>query len=86
MFALRMKELRERIDEIDIRILRLLEERMTVVDEIAEIKKSNNLEIEDREREEEIVKNKKSRILKKEEIEKIFNKIIEVSKEREVRL
>ncbi|MFQ5891240.1 MAG: chorismate mutase [Candidatus Methanofastidiosia archaeon] len=81
-----MKELRERIDEIDIRILRLLEERMTVVDEIAEIKKSNNLEIEDREREEEIVKNKKSRILKKEEIEKIFNKIIEVSKEREVRL
>ncbi len=49
-----MDDLREKIDELDRKILELIAERFRVVREIAEYKKQHNLPIEDKEREEAI--------------------------------
>ncbi|MCT1796769.1 chorismate mutase [Helcococcus kunzii] len=46
-----LEKQREKIDEIDKEIVRLFEERMKVVVEVAQIKKENNLEIFDSSRE-----------------------------------
>jgi len=46
-----IRECRERIDSIDAELIRLLDERMRVAEEIAEIKKAEGLPVEDRIRE-----------------------------------
>lgn len=77
-----LKELREKIDEIDRQLLLLLEQRMLIVDEIRKIKHNQGLPIEDPEREKK-VKNKKSSVLSPSDIEQIFDIIMSIAKHRQ---
>lgn len=54
---MRLKQLRDNIDEIDRQIIRLLEKRFDVVEEIAKLKKNQGLKIEDGDREADVLKN-----------------------------
>ena len=54
-----MKDLRQQIDQIDQKIIKLLAERMDLVKEIAKFKKTNKLPVKDKKREEELRKNLK---------------------------
>lgn len=76
-------ELRKEIDKIDGKMLELFEERMALVNEISKIKKKGNINILDKNREEEIlslVDNISKEDLKKYNSE-LFKKILELSKE-----
>ncbi|MBU7023685.1 MAG: chorismate mutase [Theionarchaea archaeon] len=77
-----LKELREKIDEIDRQLLLLLEQRMLIVDEIRKIKHDQGLPIEDLEREKK-VKNKRSSVLSPSDIEQIFDVIVSIAKHRQ---
>ena len=50
-----LKEIRERIDEIDDGISALFDKRMELVGEVAEYKRANGLPVSDRTRERDIV-------------------------------
>lgn len=80
----KLEEKRQKIEEIDKKIIRLLGERLDLVKEIGRIKKDNNLEIEDLKREEKIKeeykKIAKDLNLEPEELWQVFEKIIEWSK------
>lgn len=65
IIRLLMEKLREDIDKIDNGILQLVAKRMKPAKEIAEIKKNNNLPLEDKKREDELIK---SRIKKMKEL------------------
>jgi len=78
-----IKELRKKIDEIDREIVKLIEERVRIAKEIGEIKRMNGMEIEDTEREAEILDNVSSSILDREFTEYVFRKIIEYCKNEE---
>ena len=54
-----MKNIRQQIDQIDRKIIKLLAERMDLVKEIAKFKKTNKLAILDKKREEELKNNLK---------------------------
>ncbi len=75
-------ELRKQIDQLDERILELLEERSNIVLKIGEIKKKLNIETYQPDREREIIKNLKSRskILNNTSVESIWKEIIGASK------
>ncbi|MBF0345915.1 MAG: chorismate mutase [Nitrospirae bacterium] len=51
----KLKELRNQIDGIDKQMLNLLNDRVKIAIEIAEVKKENNLDFYDPEREEQII-------------------------------
>ncbi|ASJ17567.1 chorismate mutase [Pyrococcus kukulkanii] len=70
----RIKSLREQIDEIDREIIALLERRLEIARQIGEIKKSLGLPIEDKSREEEVLR-------RAGKFRPIFEKILEVSKD-----
>ena len=55
-----IKDLRDEIDEIDAKIISLLEKRFLVIDVIKRFKKNNNLKTFDANREQEILKKVKS--------------------------
>lgn len=77
-----LSSLRDQIDEIDSKILELFLERIDVCREVAEIKKSNDIPIENKKRESEILENIKS--LSGNDFsysEDLFKKIIEICKE-----
>ncbi|MFQ5815005.1 MAG: chorismate mutase [Candidatus Hydrothermarchaeaceae archaeon] len=77
-----LKELRDNIDEIDRRIIRLLEKRFEMVEEIAKLKQSHELEIEDGTREENVLKNWMNAADKIEPkfLEKVVGLVVEYSK------
>lgn len=75
---------RKKIDQIDSEITRLFEERMNVVLDVAEYKKENNLPIFHKGREEVVIKKNIDRLKNKDyknEIEKFYNSLMEVSRE-----
>ncbi|NHI92691.1 MAG: prephenate dehydratase [Candidatus Lokiarchaeota archaeon] len=77
-----IEELRKKISAIDERLVVLLDERISLVREIGNIKTKNSLPIIDKEREKEIYDNLSKIKLKNtsnEDIIKIFEKIIEIS-------
>lgn len=78
-----LEKQREKIDEIDKEIVRLFEERMKVVVEVAQIKKENNLEIFDSSREnlviEKVQKYLENEKLKK-YLEEFYKDLMNVSK------
>ncbi|TKX32570.1 chorismate mutase [Campylobacter aviculae] len=81
-----LKELRDKIDIVDDKILELLNERMAYVKIIGEIKKNHNKEIYYPKREKEILdrlKNKNLKNLDHDAIELIYNKIFAVSRDLE---
>ncbi|MBZ7963557.1 chorismate mutase [Campylobacter sp. 2457A] len=78
-----LKELRDKIDIVDDKILELLNERMTYVKIIGEIKKKHNKEIYYPKREKEILdrlKNKNLKNLDHDAIELIYDKIFAVAR------
>ncbi len=57
-----LEESRKKIDEIDMQLMKLFEERMKVVVDVAMYKKENNLEIFQAEREKEVVQKNVDRV------------------------
>ena len=53
-----MKEIREKIDEIDWRILKLISERFALLPDVLKYKIENNLPIKDNKREKEVIKDR----------------------------
>jgi chorismate mutase/prephenate dehydratase len=84
MPELDLGKIRTRIDSIDKELVKLLEERMEIVEDVIRYKKANNMKIFDSKREEEVIKKNTDRVkdqaLKK-YIEKMLNDIMSVSKE-----
>ena len=78
----KINELRNKIDEYDDKILTLVTKRLEISDKIGSIKKKSNLEILDKNRENEIICRlaKKFKMLKKEHIKSIFNQIFNISR------
>ena len=78
----KINELRNKIDEYDDKILTLVTKRLEISDKIGSIKKKSNLEILDKNRENEIISRlaKKFKMLKKDHIKSIFNQIFNVSR------
>lgn len=83
---MKLLELRNRIDEIDKDILRLLELRFQVVKEIGAYKKANNLPILDANREKEVLEMRKALLVNQDNwphFESLFKLIMKVSKDLE---
>ena len=77
-------ELRSKIDKIDVKILRLIEERVEVTKKIGEAKRKHNLPIEDKGREDKIHRRLISKThLNKKLIRKIFTTMIDYCKDNE---
>ena len=84
MPELDLGEIRTRIDNIDKELVKLLEERMAIVEDVIKYKIANNMKIFDAKREEEVIKKNTDRVKNQElkkYIEKMFNDIMSVSKE-----
>jgi len=77
-----IKDIRNNIDQVDNQLLELLKERFNLASDVIEFKKLNNLEIENKQREEEIIKEIENKLDEdnKEEIINIFKEIIKQSK------
>ena len=77
-------EIRERIDKLDRQLVELLEERLYIVQEVAQFKKNTGKKIFDEEREKEVIKKNLKRVKNKElnhYIELILKDIMNSSKE-----
>jgi monofunctional chorismate mutase len=80
---LSLDSLRRQIDELDLEILRLLNERMEIVERIAAFKRRAGIQVQDRAREEAILSRLEEENrgpLSREAVEDIFREIIEVSR------
>ena len=79
----KIKEFREKINSIDNRIIKLLEERFLIAKEIGQIKFNSNNKILDAKREREIIDNLnlKTKIISKESLSLIYKNIFKVSRE-----
>ncbi len=76
-----INELRKEIDDVDNQILKLLEKRFQVCGEIGKYKKEQGLQIEDLEREKQIIEEKKGKThLSGEFVEQFFQLIFKESK------
>lgn len=82
-----LKKCRDKIDVIDREILKLFEERMHVIRDVADIKKANGIGVCDSVRERELIKDKKdmSEGELSEYVEALFEKIMELSKQYQSR-
>lgn len=84
-----LKQLRDRIDEIDEKIVALFEERMETVLKVADYKKQNNVPILNVNREKEVVEKNKNRLKNKEfgdSLEKFFIHLMNLSKEEQKKI
>ena len=77
-----LKEDREILDKIDAEIIRLLEERMTIIKDVGLYKLNNNLNTEDKNREREIIKKLENKIDEefKDIVDPIYTSIFKESK------
>jgi monofunctional chorismate mutase len=79
-------QLRERIDEIDGKLVDLFEERMEIALKIAEYKKLNNLPILNSDREKEVLERNKQRLKNRNfeaSLENFFENLMNLSKEEQ---
>ncbi len=79
-----LKEIRDRIDTIDSELVKLLEERLEIVSDVAQYKKENNKKIFDKQREDEVIEKNTKKVEKQEHssyIEKMLIDLMNVSKE-----
>lgn len=80
----KLERLRERIDEIDKKIVNLIEKRLEIVRRIGKIKKERKLDINDSLREREVLKNvSESTPIDKEFVRNLFKSIIDYCKNEE---
>ena len=79
---MKIEELRNKIDETDARIVKLIAERMRIAQEIGKKKRKQGKQIEDRERESGVLENVKviaqEENISQEDIESIYNQIVTV--------
>ncbi len=81
--VMNLKELRDNIDEIDQKLIGLLEKRFEIVGEIAKLKKSHGLEIKDGNREEDVLANwmNSADEIETSFLEKVVRLVLEYSKD-----
>ncbi len=87
--AKNLEVLREKIDQIDDKLLELIQERFEIVNEVRKYKEENNILILDKDREKQIISritNNYEGVMSKEEVTEIFKKIMGVSKHVQERL
>ena len=79
----KIKELREKINSLDDRIIKLLEERFSISKEIGKIKFNSESTILDKNREREIINrlDMNTKIISKESVDMIYQNIFKVSRE-----
>ena len=79
----KIEELREKINSLDDRIIKLLEERFSVSKEIGKIKFNSESTILDKNREREIINrlHMNTKIISKESVDMIYQNIFKVSRE-----
>ena len=79
----KIEELREKINSLDDRIIKLLEERFSVSKEIGKIKFNSESTILDKNREREIINrlDMNTKIISKESVDMIYQNIFKVSRE-----
>ena len=79
----KIKELREKINSLDDRIIKLLEERFSISKEIGKIKFNSESAILDKNREREIINrlDMNTKIISKESVDMIYQNIFKVSRE-----
>ena len=79
----KIEELREKINSLDDRIIKLLEERFLVSKEIGKIKFNSERTILDKNREREIINRLdiNSKIISKESVDMIYQNIFKISRE-----
>lgn len=81
-----LKQLREKIDQIDEKLVELFEERMETVLKVAAYKKENNIPILNQSREDEVIEKNKNRLKNKDfesSLEKLFICLMYLSKEEQ---
>ena len=86
--GLRLDRLRREIDGLDLDILQLLSRRMSLVEEIASLKRRTGMEVQDPAREENIFRRliREARApLSAEAVARIFGEILKVSRELQSR-
>lgn len=88
LIVMNLKELRDNIDEIDQKLIGLLEKRFEIVGEIAKLKQSQGLEIEDGNREEDVLANWMNSADKIETsfLEKVVRLVLEYSKDVQLKV
>ena len=79
----KIEELREKINSLDDRIIKLLEERFSISKEIGKIKLNSESAILDKNREREIINrlDMNTKIISKESVDMIYQNIFKVSRE-----
>lgn len=81
----KIKKYRTRIDEINTQIIELIAERVAVAERLGEIKEDNGMSIRQKSREDQVIQFCKDKAnsmgLDEENIGKIFEKIIQISRE-----
>ena len=80
----RLKKLRKEIDDIDSKILQLIEQRMKVVCEVGNLKKDLEISVEDLTREKEIIQrltSNSSKNLTEKQLIRIFSAVFKSSKQ-----
>ena len=79
----KIKELRKKINSLDDRIIKLLEERFLISKEIGKIKFNSKRNILDKNREREIINRLdiNSKIISKESVDMIYQNIFKISRE-----
>ena len=78
-----INEIRNKIDEIDGKLVKLIEERLEIVENVALYKKRNNIQIFDEKREKEVIEKNLKKVINKEHesyIEMILKDIMKTSK------
>ena len=81
---IRLKKLRKEIDDIDSKILQLIEKRMKVVCEVGDLKKDLEISVEDLNREKEIIQrltSNSSKNLTEKQLIRIFSAVFKSSKQ-----
>ncbi len=77
--------LRNQIDELDDKIIKLIDERMNVCKNVGKVKKDNNIGLTHSNRENEIINRLSIKSnLNKDEIESIYKNIFNVSKSKQI--
>ena len=80
----RLKKLRKEIDDIDSKIVELIEQRMKVVCEVGDLKKDLEISVEDLTREKEIIQrltSNSSKNLTEKQLIRIFSAVFKSSKQ-----
>ena len=82
---MKLTNLRQKIDNIDLEIIKLLDQRMQICKEVGIYKKENNIKLTHSGREDEIINNlSKCSSLTKDEVSSLYEIIFKISKSKQI--